>query len=134
MTRMRFSAAALFVACAWSGLALAAPPETDDPVARYQAERAVCLSGQSHQARDTCLREAGAALAEARRGRVGSSADYRQNALTRCQALPEADRADCRARVDGEGRQSGSVESGGIYKETVTRSVGTPEGQKPVAP
>src|SRR2546426_8157808 len=34
---------------------------------RSQQERAACVNGQSHQDRATCMREAGAALYEARR-------------------------------------------------------------------
>lgn len=93
----------------------------------YQRERAACLSGRSHQDQATCLKEAGAARAEARRGGLATpSADFMANALQRCNALPDADRADCKARVAGYGTQSGSVEGGGIYRETVTRSVQVP--------
>ena len=38
-----------------------------DAQARYQQDRAACMSGQSNQDHATCLREAGAALAQARR-------------------------------------------------------------------
>ena len=93
----------------------------------YQQERAACLSGRTHQDQATCLREAGAALEEARRGRLATpNTDYMANALQRCEVLPAGDRADCKARVAGYGSQSGSVEGGGIYRETVTRSVQLP--------
>jgi hypothetical protein len=135
MSRLPFSSLAMFIACTLGGVAAtAAQTDVADAQARYQAERAACLSGRSHQERDTCLREAGAALAEARRGRVAGAVDYRQNALVRCQALPENDRADCRARVNGEGARSGSVEGGGVYKESVTRTTTPPESPKPAAP
>ena len=39
----------------------------------YQQDRAACTSGQSHQDRQTCLREAGAALYEARRGGLNTN-------------------------------------------------------------
>jgi hypothetical protein len=100
--------------------------------ARYQKERAACLSGASHQDQATCLKEAGAALAEARRGQLdkGMEAEQRrQNALQRCKPLPAADRETCEARILGEGTVSGSVEGGGVYRELVIRSVGpVPEG------
>ncbi len=42
------------------------------------------------------------------------------NALRRCDNLPEFYRADCIARVKGEGAVSGSVIGGGLIKESVT--------------
>jgi len=75
---------------------------------------------QSHQDRATCQREAAAAAADARRGRLDDGpADYRANALRRCEALPEADRDACRLRMTGHGTASGSVEGGGIYREYI---------------
>lgn len=67
----RLSALALL---AW-GASLAptaamAAGNSSDANARYQAERAVCDSGQSNQDRATCLKEAGAAQAESRMGRL----------------------------------------------------------------
>jgi len=84
----------------------------------YQKERAACLQGASHQDRQTCLREAAAARSEARRGNLTESDRYAANASQRCQVLPPADREDCMRRVRGEGSVSGSVEQGGIYRET----------------
>ena len=85
----------------------------------YQQDRAACNSGQTNQDRATCLREAGAALQESRRGRLdnGQSSLYEQNALARCQPLPLEERAACQARIRGEGTTSGSVEKGGVYRE-----------------
>ena len=120
-------AAALLVAngAFWAAPAAAAGPaaSADDIEAKYQRARTLCLAGLTHQARSDCLREAGAARDEARRARLGNGqppSEYLENALKRCQRLPEADRADCEARVRGEGTQRGSVESGGIYRETRT--------------
>jgi hypothetical protein len=87
---------------------------------RYQAERAVCNSGQSNQARATCLKEAGAALEESRKGRLNSGHEtYHQNALIRCNALPVDDQDACRRRIDGEGKTSGSVLGGGLLRELI---------------
>ena len=56
--------------------------------ARYERERAVCLSGQSNQDRATCLKEAGAAREEARRGQLDNGDNHlRSNAKARCAAL-----------------------------------------------
>ena len=120
-------AAALLVATGafWAAPAAASGPaaSADDIEAKYQRDRTLCLTGLTHQARSDCLREAAAARDEARRARLGNGqppSEYLENALKRCQRLPEADRADCEARVRGEGTQRGSVESGGIYRETRT--------------
>lgn len=96
------------------------------PQQRYQQQRAECLSGRSPQDRATCLREAGAALAEARRGGLtqGSEADWQRNALARCARHEGAEARDaCERIARGEGTHDGSVEEGGILYELVTRSV-----------
>lgn len=91
-----------------------------DAGARYQHERATCLDGDSGQNRHDCLREAGAALAEARSGtlvRPGTPPDYDANRLARCDALQGDEHDACVARMQGEGTVSGSVTGGGIYRE-----------------
>jgi hypothetical protein len=99
-----------------------------DAKGRYQQERAMCETGRSHQDRATCLREAGAALDEARRGRLDDSqAQYEKNALVRCNPLPPEDRQACIARMQGQGTTRGSVEGGGIYRELITRETAPSE-------
>jgi len=97
--------------------AVAADPNANDA---YKKERAACMDGSSHQDRATCLREAAAARGEAKRGNLTSSPSYDNNAAQRCSVLPPADRDDCVRRVQGAGTTSGSVEDGGIYRETRT--------------
>lgn len=107
---------ALFISSAsWAAMAVTTPQDAN---ARYQAERAACISGQSNQPRATCLREAGAALQEARRGHLQDdpTADS-QNALLRCNALPPDDKDACQRRINGEGTASGSVLEGGLLRE-----------------
>lgn len=118
----------LLVALAAS-TALAAAPKPAAPApepiqARYAEDRAKCLSGTSPQDTATCLREAGAARDAASKQQLdnGGSAPDR-NAKTRCDALTGDDAKDCLARVAGQGKKSGSVEGGGILRETVTREV-----------
>jgi hypothetical protein len=95
--------------------------------ATYQRERAACLNGSSNQERTACLKEAGAAREEARRGQLKDDrAEEKQNALARCNGLPQADRVDCVGRVNGEGSVSGSVSGGGILRETVTTVPASP--------
>ena len=90
----------------------------------YQKERAVCMSGASNQDRATCLKEAGAALQEARRGNLsaGSENELGHNRLVRCNALPAQDREDCARRMQGEGVTTGSAQQGGVLRE-LTRPV-----------
>ena len=103
--------------------------------ARYQRERAVCMSGQSNQDRATCLREAGAAFAQARReGLDDGAAAYARNARQRCEGLPHDDRQGCLARMQGQGTTSGAAASGGIYRELVTREVIPPNAPNPPMP
>jgi hypothetical protein len=88
----------------------------------YQQERARCLSGQSNQDRATCLKEAGAAYNEARHGGLGNAtgADLARNATQRCEAQPAADQAACAQRVLCAGSAQGSVEAGGLLRQTET--------------
>lgn len=136
-TSLRFSPRLLLLA-AGSAVMMAAPlsaswagtgAKSGSPEATYRYERQKCLSGRSHQDRATCLKEAGAALAEARRGRLDNGVSERQlaeNRVARCAAQPESERADCERLARGEGTVVGSVEGGGVVKELVTRQVGTP--------
>jgi len=88
---------------------------------QYLQERSQCgsLSGED---RKTCLREAGAAQAEARRGTLAAddAASYEQNRLARCEVHQNAEEREyCLRRMRGEGTTSGSVEGGGILRELV---------------
>ena len=104
-----------------TGMAAAAGGNLPEAEARYQQDRAACLSGQSYQDRQTCLREAGAARQEAKRGHLGDGqSSYEQNRVIRCERLTAGDREDCLRRMHGEGTASGSVEGGGIYRELRT--------------
>ena len=101
----------------------------------FEAERAACLAGLSHQDRATCLKEAAAARNEALRGRLDNGETPAQrlaNALARCRVQPAADRADCERLARGEGHSEGSVAEGAVMKQTITRSVGSP--RDPAAP
>jgi len=115
------AAASLLAAPLFAGAAGSA-----DANAKYQKERAACLNGTSQQDRATCLREAGAALDEARHHRLDNGETMRQrdaNATDRCAAVKPEDRSDCEKMAHGEGVVSGSVEGGGVIKEMVTRTV-----------
>jgi hypothetical protein len=113
----RLSRGALIAICAL----LCAPVLADraqDIEARYRSERAACDSNPAVRDRAACRREAAAARDAARKGPFGDEqAAYEKNALARCEALPEAERDNCKRRTRGEGETSGSVEGGGILRE-----------------
>jgi len=96
--------------------------------ARFQLERKTCLDGRSGQNQATCLKEAGAARADALHHRLDNGEDKatrQANALTRCAVQSAGDRAACEMLARGQGMESGSVRDGGVIKEIVTRSVGS---------
>ena len=125
---------AVFSVCAAAATAVAETPAADIQ-ARYQQERAKCLDGRSNQDRATCLKEAGAARDEARKGRLDDGdAKYRSNARDRCNALAGDEARDCLARMKGKGTTSGSAQSGGILRETVTRETKAVEPAPTVMP
>ena len=129
LANLAVAAATLAVSSAW-----AANAASGDATARYQEERAACTSGQSHEDRATCLREAGAALAEARKGHLDDgNTNYQRNAEQRCQPLPADDKKACLARMRGQGTVSGSVEDGGLLREyrEVVPVPPTPPGPPP---
>ncbi|WP_025918297.1 hypothetical protein [Herminiimonas sp. CN] len=113
--------ALLALSTAFAATTAIAASSSSEANARYRAEQAACKSGQSSQDRATCLREAGAALQESRKGRLNGAdpGTYQQNALIRCNALPVNDRDACQRRIQGEGTTSGSVEGGGVLRELV---------------
>ena len=123
-------AAAAALAFIGAGAFAAEPVATDDAKALYQKERANCETGHTSQDRATCLKEAGAALDEKKRGKLDNSGSPVPNATDRCNLLPAKDKADCLARIVGpQGPNqrvttSGSVEGGGVIKETTTTTPG----------
>ena len=129
------AAASLLALCI--GTAAAAPAVAPDVQARYEQERARCLTGQSGQPQETCLKEAGAARDAARQGQLNDGdAKYRKNAKERCDALAGDDKRDCIARSKGSAdtTESGSVKGGGILRETVTREAPpAPDAASPTA-
>ena len=103
-----------------SATAMKLTPSAD---AVYQRERAACQLDGTPQGRTTCLKEAGAAHAEAKRKQLGNGEDeaaLRQNAELRCQRVATADQDHCQRKARGEGTVSGSVEGGGVLKTLVT--------------
>jgi hypothetical protein len=116
-------AVTLFTTGALLGAAATHAADSSDRSAaqkRYARDRAACMDGRTNQDRATCLREAGAALTEAKRGGLSNdSAQFERNRLSRCDAHPAADRDECVRRMNA-GSTSGSVEGGGILRELRT--------------
>lgn len=125
-----FRSLSLLICAGLSGAGVSAAPAagaSGDAPSRYQQERAACTSGQSGQDRATCLKEAGAAKEEARRGNLDEHpAGLKGNAKDRCNALAGDERTDCLARMNGEGTVSGSVKGGGLLREKKTVVQGEP--------
>lgn len=116
-------ALALGLAAALLPIASAAtgPPAPAQLRTRHLAERHACINGQSNQGLQSCMREADAAYAQARRADLDDGAmDYARNALLRCERLPPQERQACTVRMQGAGTVSGSAASGGIYRELTT--------------
>ncbi len=128
--RQSFLAAGLLLSM---GTSMAAATDTNaDIQARYERERAVCLSGKSNQDQPTCLKEAGAARDVARRGLLDEgNPNLRRNQLDRCKALSGDEAKDCRLRMTGAGTVSGSASAGGIYRELTTSEPAAPAASAP---
>lgn len=102
-------------------------PDPSDAV--YRQERAACMEGRTPQDRTTCLKEAGAARAEARRQGLDNGetpAQLRANALLRCQRVAASDRAACERMVQGDGQRSGTVAGGGVLTQITTPDTPAP--------
>jgi hypothetical protein len=114
-------AAALMFAAAGSAVA-ATNPTRAGVEARYQQDRAACMSGHTAEDQATCLKEAGAVRNERLAGidLTEGSPDYRQNQIERCKIFSApADARECRLRIE-QGNVSGSVREGGILRERTT--------------
>ncbi len=120
----------LLMVVVFSANAEAANPSSEAQ-ARYAQERAVCLSGQSNQDRATCLKEAAAALKEAKAGKLNDGGqDYAANALQRCNGLPGEQQELCYRRMK-EGSVIGSVQEGGVLRELIVKEKTMPDS-KPI--
>lgn len=104
-----------------AALAQGATPGTSgtplSPQAQYKLDVEHCNTGQTNEAKPTCLREAAAALEAARRNNLTNAQP--QNATERCNALPADQRQTCLMQMSGQDTKvEGSVAGGGILRET----------------
>ncbi|GAA3986272.1 hypothetical protein GCM10022279_06670 [Comamonas faecalis] len=119
---MLVSRLSLIVAAAAFSCCAAAQNATPAQIQQtYARDKAACeaLAGD---ARATCLREAGAADQAARAGQLTSAdaATYQANALRRCDVFKSRDdRADCLDRMGAGAQVEGSVQGGGLLRESV---------------
>jgi hypothetical protein len=127
-----FGAASLLAITATAQVATGTSADTGiDTSGNYRQEVQACMSGQTQEARDTCLLEARNARAARQQGQLDSAGkDLSTNALARCEPLSGQDKAACQARVMGYGESSGSVAGGGVLREVET--VVVPPGQSEV--
>jgi uncharacterized protein YgiB involved in biofilm formation len=92
-----------------------------DATGSYQHEVQSCLSGNTQQDRDTCLREARNAQGDKKRGlQDNAPAGFDANAAARCDVLTGEDKSACKVRVLGFGNTTGSVAGGGVLSEVET--------------
>ena len=88
--------------------------------AQFRQDMADCNSPSSSQDPATCRREARNALAEAMRDGLDGNPDlYPKNVLQRCNAYLGSERIACQERMGPYGQLSGSVEGGGILRQSV---------------
>jgi hypothetical protein len=119
MSKIRFLCAIAALLGATAAVAADAP-KSSDAQATYTRDRAECMKKAEGEGRATCLREAGAALQESRRGGLSNEqAQLEKNRLARCDAQPAKDRDECVRRMN-EGTTTGSVKDGAVVRELRT--------------
>ena len=92
---------------------------------RFLQESGLCMKMRNLDERANCLSEASTRRAAYLPTPAEEAPDVlMRNALRRCEPLPDVERSDCVARIQGHGTASGSVAAGGIYRELVIREVG----------
>jgi hypothetical protein len=123
--RARWAALALTALLATTGVQAAGKASAQTPQQRYQQEAAACMRVSEADNRSNCLSEASTRLAKTLPTPPSEAPSVlAENALKRCEPLPDSLREDCEQRMRGAGTVSGSVEAGGIYRELVTRTTG----------
>ena len=134
------SAVALLVAATMASVAAnaqtGASGETGiDSSGDYKQERAWCLANTVDVARVDCLKNSAAAQVERRRNTLDTNgSNYRANSILRCDVFEGEDRAVCQSRILGLGKTSGSVLSGGIFREIETVVPPRGEGRASIGP
>lgn len=116
----------LALSCALpAGVALAEKKSASAIDAQYERDRQACMAQPgSEVSRQACLREAGAARQAAKAGQTPvdpAPAELQRNALARCEVHTDpVDHDACVRMVKGEGVSQGSVQEGGVIRQTIT--------------
>lgn len=97
------------VALSCSTLQAQSRQELKEAQARFKQEMANCVSGNTSQDKDSCMREARSALAEVRRGVPDRPGKLEADTRQRCEVHQGEPRDACEARLRGEGSATGSV-------------------------
>ena len=100
----------------------ALPAQAQDAQQRYQQELQQCAALQG-EALKACQRDAGAALQAERQNKLGQGdQNLQSNRNARCQALPAERQQECMLPMQESQNTviSGSVQGGGILRETTT--------------
>lgn len=122
----RFSVLAPVFATALCAFSVSAQAQSapQNAQARYLQDIEKCRTHNTQDSLATCLREAGAARDASSKGQLtGPGAEATTNATQRCEAFQTAaEQADCVRRVQST-PASGSVESGGVLRESVTTTI-----------
>jgi hypothetical protein len=126
LTQSPLSALTLALACALpAGLATAGTKTPSAADAQYEQDRQACMAQAGGEvSRQACLREAGAARQAARHGDGlvdPAPPQLQRNALARCEVHTNpVDHDACVRMVQGEGASQGSVQEGGVIRQTIT--------------
>lgn len=117
---IRLAAPALAAAALLAPLAAVAQPAAASTAQdRYAQERQKCMTHNTQDSQETCLREAGAALQASRSGQLTDAAGS-EAATQRCAVFKDAaEQAECVRRVQNA-PASGSVPGGGVLRESTT--------------
>ena len=118
----------LTVAACLAPLAAGAATGTEQAERRaiFERDRAACETGRSTQERSLCLHDVTVAyrMPHTNKPYDLDPSTYLRNQALRCGPLKDKDLEACMARMRGAGSTSGSVATGGIYRELTTIEVG----------
>ena len=116
----RFSKAAAGIFLSFVVTTAFSAQDVRNAMVNYKNEIAACNSEVSKNTRKACVLEAKKTLDAYQRGSENYEQQLQENAIQRCRVLKEDDRRDCESRMRGAGSADGSVDEGGILRETVT--------------